>query len=43
MEGIKRLDEYPAEGHIVQQDIPGEVRDAYNRLSETFRPAERRY
>ncbi|MFI2229763.1 YdcF family protein [Nocardia testacea] len=40
---IKRLDEYPAEGHIVQQDIPGEVRDAYDRLSETFRPAERRY
>ncbi|WP_280397501.1 YdcF family protein [Nocardia carnea] len=40
---IKRLDEYPAEGHIVRQDIPGEVRDAYDRLSETFRPAERRY
>ncbi|GEM29003.1 hypothetical protein NN3_00100 [Nocardia neocaledoniensis NBRC 108232] len=40
---IKRLDEYPAEGHIVHQDIPGEVRDAYERLSETFRPAERRY
>ncbi|MBF6469359.1 YdcF family protein [Nocardia beijingensis] len=40
---IKRLDEYPDEGHIVRQDIPGEVRDAYERLSETFRPAERRY
>ncbi|MET8799572.1 YdcF family protein [Nocardia sp. NPDC004568] len=40
---IKRLDEYPDEGHIVRQDIPGEVRDAYNRLRETFRPTERRY
>jgi hypothetical protein len=40
---IKRLDEYPDEGYIVRQNIPGEVRDAYNRLSETFRPTERRY
>lgn len=40
---IKRLDEYPDEGHIVRQDIPGEVRDAYNRFGEIFRPAERRY
>ncbi|WP_280460837.1 YdcF family protein [Nocardia carnea] len=40
---IKRLDEYPGEGHIVGQDIPADVRDAYARLSETFRPAERRY
>ncbi|MGW5381077.1 YdcF family protein [Nocardia sp. NPDC003963] len=40
---IKRLDEYPADGHILRQDIPADVRGAYNRLSETFRPAERRY
>lgn len=40
---IKRLDEYPREGQIIQENIPGDVRDAYNRLSETFRPRERRF
>lgn len=40
---IKRLDEYPAEGHIVPQEVPVDVRAAYNRLSETFRPTERRF
>jgi hypothetical protein len=40
---IKRLDEYPREGHIIQEDIPADVRNAYDRLSETFRPAERRF
>ncbi|MBF6488271.1 YdcF family protein [Nocardia otitidiscaviarum] len=40
---IKRLDEYPDEGHIIREDIPDTVRDAYTRLSETFRPAERRF
>ncbi|MFD8244206.1 YdcF family protein [Nocardia sp. NPDC059691] len=40
---IKRLDEYPREGHCVQENIPGNVRDAYDRLSDIFRPAERRF
>ncbi|WP_067884593.1 YdcF family protein [Nocardia vaccinii] len=39
---IKRLDEYPAEGHIIREDIPDSVRGAYDRLGETFRPTERR-
>lgn len=40
---IKRLEDYPAEGHIVEQRIPGHIRDAYDRLGETFRPSERRF
>lgn len=40
---MKRLDEYPAEGHIVREEVPDDVRSSYERLSETFRPAERRY
>ncbi len=40
---IKRLDEYPAEGQVVFQEIPGHVRAAYNRLIEIFPPSERRF
>ncbi|WP_067566668.1 YdcF family protein [Nocardia acidivorans] len=40
---VKRLDDYPAEGHIVPQEIPDSVRAAYQRLRETFRPTERRF
>ncbi|MDO3648232.1 YdcF family protein [Nocardia mangyaensis] len=40
---IKRLDAYPAEGHIVAQEVPNDVRAAYDRLSEVFRPSERRF
>ncbi|MEV6072518.1 YdcF family protein [Nocardia sp. NPDC052001] len=40
---IKRLDEYPLEGHIIRETIPGDVRGAYDRLSAIFRPAERRF
>ncbi|MEV6432630.1 YdcF family protein [Nocardia sp. NPDC051463] len=40
---IKRLDDYPGEGHIITQEVPCDVREAYDRLSETFRPSERRF
>ncbi|MFQ6396523.1 YdcF family protein [Nocardia sp. KC 131] len=40
---IKRLDEYPLEGHILEQEIPSDVREAYGRLTQTFQPTEKRY
>lgn len=40
---IKRLDEYPREGHILEQEIPDDVREAYARLSQTFQPTAKRY
>ncbi|WP_280426568.1 ElyC/SanA/YdcF family protein [Nocardia carnea] len=40
---IKRLDAYPAEGHIVVQPIPDDIRGAYDRLGEMVRPTEKRF
>ncbi|MEV0109417.1 YdcF family protein [Nocardia sp. NPDC050799] len=40
---IKRLDDYPAEGHIVAQAVPDHIRDTYDRLAEVFRPTGKRF
>ncbi|WP_280400142.1 ElyC/SanA/YdcF family protein [Nocardia carnea] len=40
---VKRLDTYPAEGHIVAQPIPADIRGAYDRLGEMIRPTEKRF
>lgn len=40
---IKRLDTYPAEGHIIAQATPGDIRASYERLAEVFYPTEKRF